>query len=196
MKYINIQGLIRKNNKRKLNYLSECCNYENVHLMFITESHLNSEILDEEVNIPDFTVHRCDRTDRIQGGVAMYVKDTMKAQNITKFSNSVCELLMCYIEELNLNAICVYRPPDTISEEFNPCLSEIRNYLQKVPASQNIILLGDLNFPFLKWSETDDTVVHHIISGSLLDEQAQAQSFIDLTDQYFLNQVITDPTRK
>lgn len=196
MLYMNIEGLITaENNKRKLNYLSECSEEENIQLIILNESHLNPNIIDEEINIPNFTVHRSDRSQRKCGGVAIYLKEPMKAENIIKFTNSTCELLMCYVSELDVHLICVYRPPKTPNEKLNQCLSEIRKYLQKVPPSQNILFIGDLNFPFLKWSETNDTVIHKVVSGATCDDQAQAESLIDLTDQYFLNQVISDPTR-
>ena len=195
---MNIEGLITAgNNKRKISYLREKCKVENFKLLFFTESHLTSDILDEEINVEDFNLYRSDRKNRKCGGVSIMIHKSLQVResSVVKFSNSVCELLMCHIETLNLNAICIYRPPKTTGEKFNQCLCEVQKYLQKVPDTQNNILIGDLNFPFLKWSEANDSVIHSFVSGGLTDEQSQAQSFIDLTDQYFLNQVISKPTR-
>ena len=55
MLYMNIEGLITAgNNKRKISYLREKCKVENFKLLFFTESHLTSDILDEEINVEDF----------------------------------------------------------------------------------------------------------------------------------------------
>ena len=98
---------------------------------------------------------------------------------------------MINIEKLNLHIICLYRPPDTTSELLNPCLSEIQSYLEIVPNTDNIVFLGDMNFPFLKWRNVDGTVIHEMISGSTCDQQSQANALLELTDKHFLNQIKT-----
>ena len=138
---------------------------------------------------------RSDRIERKCGGVAIYIGSPLEAKNVKSFSNSVCELLICYIEKLNLHIISIYRPPKTTSDKLNPCLTEIQSYLENIPESQNILLIGDLNFPFMRWLETNHTVIHHVETGAPKDEQLQAESLIELTDKFFLNQVITEPTR-
>ena len=138
---MNIEGLITKekkrinennahrvnNNKRKLAYLTERCENENILLMILNESHLDKDILDEEINIPNFKVIRSDRIERKCGGVAIYIGSPLEAKNVKSFSNSVCELLICYIEKLNLHIISIYRPPKTTSDKLNPCLTEIQS---------------------------------------------------------------------
>ena len=200
MLYLNIQGLLKgkdENKDRKIKYLSEYCKTENVKLLIITESHLNPDILDEEVEISNFNIHRSDRVGRHCGGVAIYTHENLQVQlsKVRRFSNSHCELLMLNIESLNLHIICVYRPPDSTSDLFNPCLSEIQSYLEQVPINDSVHIIGDINLPFLKWREVDGTVIYQVTSGSTRDEQSQASALLDLTDKHFLNQIITEPTR-
>ena len=52
-----------------------------------------------------------------------------------------------------------------------------------------------MNFPFLKWTEVNETVIHEVISGSTRDEQVQADALLELADRHFLNQIVTEPTR-
>ena len=65
-------------------------------LMFIAlcETYLTNDILDAEVDIPGFSIVRCDRLDRIGGGVCIYVRESLLFEKCLSFSNSVCELLI------------------------------------------------------------------------------------------------------
>lgn len=187
-----------ENNKRKVKYLSEKCQEENIKLLVTTESHLNSDILNEEINIANFEVYRSDRrAPRKCGGVAVFAHQSIKIteSKIKRFSNSTCELLILEAEDLNLHIVTIYRPPDTTSDKFHPCLSEAEQYLKQISSTGNVMLLGDFNFPFLKWKEVEDSVIYNIVSGGTKDEQNQAQALLSLADSFFLSQVITEPTR-
>ena len=198
--YYNIEGLIKaENNKRKIDFLSEKCKDENLKIVICVESHLNPDILDEEIMIEDFNIYRSDRkAPRKCGGVAVFTHRSIQISEskIQRFSNSTCELLMLEAEDLNLHIVSIYRPPDTTSEKFNPCINEIEKYLHKISPSDNILLIGDLNFPFLKWKNIEGSVIHNMISGATRDEQNQAHSLLNLTDAFFLTQVVDEPTRK
>ena len=203
--YMNIQGLLPCKNyskivysRRKLDYLNEYVLKENIKMIFLTETHLNPDIEDDEVQIANFKIFRSDRTKRKCGGVCIYVHNdiNMPKTDIFTFSNSTCETVIIFIEELELHAICSYRPPDSTSEKFKMCLKEINLYLEKVPSSHSIILAGDMNFPFVKWSEIEESVIHLMKSGATKDEQCQFEALTNLTDDYLLQQVISEPTRK
>lgn len=202
--YMNIQGLLPLKNKqkktfsrRKLDYLSDYVLRENVKIIFLTETHLDPDISDEEVQIPNFKIYRSDRKQRKCGGAAIYVHEELNVSNteFPVYSNGTCESVIIYIEEIKLHAVCIYRPPDTTSEKFNPCLTEINRYLVTVPATENIIFAGDLNFPYIDWNEEDDSVIYQKRSGGTKDEQSQFDSLINITDNHLLLQTITEPTR-
>jgi hypothetical protein len=53
----------------------------------------------------------------------------------------------------------------------------------------NILIMGDFNFPFMKWP-------NGTISGCTTDEKKQALSLTDLMNECFLLQYIMKPTRK
>ena len=107
----------------------------------------------------------------------------------------MCELLIIQIETLNLHILCIYRPPDTTSVEFQPCLNKINSYLDSIPTAANTLLIGDLNFPHLKWSEVENTVIHNLLSGSTRDQQKQVNALLELTDSFLMTQLVTEPTR-
>ena len=166
-------------------------------MIVMTESHLTPEVLDDEIKIPNFNVYRSDREERRCGGVLILLHETYLVSNsdIVKFSNSVCEMLMIYIEKLKVHLICVYRPPDTKKEEFTPIIKQIDSYLSKISSAHNVMILGDFNFPFLSWYEAEDSVIYRHKSGANSDEKSQAEMLLNLTDKHLLNQIITKPTR-
>ena len=137
------------------------------------------------------------RQTRKCGGVAILTHESLQVNKskVIKLSNSTCEMQILYIENLNLHIINIYRPPDTTSEKFKECIDEAERYLKNVKMTDNIMLIGDYNFPFLRWREVNDSVIHDVISGGTCDEQAQAQALLNIADKHFLNQVITEPTR-
>ena len=53
----------------------DICESENIQIVVMTESHLDGEIKDEEILIPGFNLYRCDRMDREQGGIIIYVHE-------------------------------------------------------------------------------------------------------------------------
>ena len=163
----------------------------------MTETHLTPDVLDEEITIPNFNVFRTDRINRKCGGVCILIHENLRVEKSKSvhYSNSVCEMLIIHIEQMNLHIICVYRPPDTTKDEFAPCIDKIWSYLCNLPSRDNIMILGDFNFPFLSWIEAEDSVIYHIKSGAKIDEKLRAEKLLNLTNKYFMNQIITQPTR-
>ena len=185
------------NSQRKLQYLNDRVKEENVKILIMTETHLTPDVLDEEIKIPNFNVFRTDRIDRKCGGVLILLQDNLQVETskTVHFSNSVCEMLIIHIEQMNLHIICVYRPPDTTKNEFIPCIEKIDSYLSSLPSTDNIMIAGDFNFPFLSWIEAEESVIYRIKSGAKTDEKQQAEKLLDLMNKYFMNQIITEPTR-
>ena len=163
----------------------------------MTESHLTEEVKDEEVHIPGFNPIRCDRKDREQGGVIMYVNESIEVRENSKFSNGTCELLTLKLPQLNYCIICLYRPPNTSSEKFSEPLKLIDDCIKTCGSEEKVFFVGDMNFLFLKWKTVDDEVTYPVITtGDTTENQNQAKLMIELTDRYFMHQVITEPTRE
>ena len=147
----NMEGLVSKNSKEKVELLKEYVKVDNIILMNLTETHLDNTI-EDVVQIEGYNIFRGDRIDRVRGGTAIYVHDKIEANIKLKMSNGKCEVVAVEMPDIQTLNIVVYRPPDTKSHEFNPILSEIQNILQNLEKPEpTIILSGDLNFPFVKW---------------------------------------------
>ena len=89
--YSNIRGLLVKKDRNKVSQISDISNINNGIGAVITESWLNSEILDAEVQINGFNIFRSDRIGRIRGGVAVYMRKELHCKQILSFSNGVVE---------------------------------------------------------------------------------------------------------
>ena len=48
----------------------------------------------------------------------VYVKDSYTIANESSFSNSVCELVCIYINELNIGIVTIYCPPNSENDKF------------------------------------------------------------------------------
>ena len=53
----------------------------------------------------------------------------------------------------------------------------------------DVMLMGDLNLPIIKWKTGN-------IAGGSRDEQAQARHLLNLTENYFMEQIVQEPTRR
>lgn len=164
----------------------------------ITESHLNDSILDAEIHIPGYTPYRQDRIGRIQGGTIIYVKDEF-ASNVNiiyKHCNTVVECIALHIKPMNCVVVGIYRPPDCKSNEFNYVIDRLSQALDKVSAPiPDIHVMGDFNFPFMKWKYTSNINIPTLVSGNTLDEQNQAKHVLQFAEYHMLSQMICKPTR-
>ena len=89
-------------NRRKIDFLSEACIKQNIKIIIALESHLKGEIKDEEIKIAGFNIHRCDRPDIRQGGIIIYIHESLEvSEPITSFSNNTCELLALKVNDIN-----------------------------------------------------------------------------------------------
>ena len=70
--FMNIAHLISKT-KQKLKFLADLCDANTLFLCFC-ETFLHDGIGDIEIQLPDFSITRCDRLSRVGGGVCIYMK--------------------------------------------------------------------------------------------------------------------------
>ena len=197
MMFLNVEGLFRGKDKwKKVNFLRETALDEEPICIVTVESHLNDNIENKEIAISEYSLYRADRYNRVQGGVALYLRSPLmiEEENIKKFSNSTCELLILKVKELNIHIVSIYRPPKTKVNEFTECLQIIEDYFRNKTLMEKIVILGDLNFPHLKWNSYEDTVIP-TISGGTTEDQIQAEKLLELTDSLFLEQLVVNPTR-
>ena len=126
---------------------------KNAFLITLTESWLGEGVLDSEVYIKDFSISRADRANREGGGVIAYVRDNLTVSHELSFSDSICELLCIYIQELKLGVITVYRPPGSENISFSNIIKKMDKWLLELSSEFNdldILVTGDFNLGFLK----------------------------------------------
>ena len=128
----------------------------------------------------------------------MYVRKDLVVKSIMQESNSFCDSLVLHLPQLNLVLINVYRPPSCPETLFSENLETIRNYLNtmenKNQCAQSYLLVGDFNFPFLKVGR-DSTTLKANIGNKSSSEKKQAQSLLDFTNEFFMEQYVRKPTR-
>ena len=120
----NMEGLVSKNSKEKVEILKEYVKENNIILMNLTETWLD-ETIEEVVEIDGYKILRGDRKNRERGGTAIYVHDKIETNEKLNISNGKCEVVAVEMPDIQTINIVVYRPPDTKSHEFNPILSEM-----------------------------------------------------------------------
>ena len=94
MLFLNVQGLLKgKVKRKKMDFVKEIAETEKPLYIVMTESHLDSNIDDSEIAIPNYSVYRSDRKTRVQGGVIVYVRNPypVDENSIVRFSNDQCD---------------------------------------------------------------------------------------------------------
>ena len=75
----------------KIDFLSDFINICDSSIICLTQSHLRSEIGDGEINLQDYTTHRCDREWLKGGDTIIYTKNYIKASKCLEWKNNQCE---------------------------------------------------------------------------------------------------------
>ena len=188
----NIQGLTSARSKHKLGMLSEKAEDENIAIATLTESHLNSNILEVEILMKGYEAFRTDRAEGTRkGGVLTYVRNDVNPGTAVMKSESVgnIEYQMLKIPRLNMIYIAVYRPPTAELHHFEQVVQSIRQSIENEQGVMpNIVLTGDLNLPIIQWEDLT-------VKGGTCLQQAQAKLLIELFDDFFLEQSVCCPTR-
>ena len=120
----------------------------------LTESWLSDEILNAEINIPNFDIFRGDRCDRFRGGSAAYFRQNLNCRKESSFSNSTVDILTIKCKKLDTIYMVVYRPPDTCDSEWSEAINYINDTIDTIQANggyNNIVISGDFNFSNLTW---------------------------------------------
>ena len=123
----------------------------NFKFLAITETHLNSEIKDAEIAMPNYNVFREDRCSGAKGGgSAMYVDNSLPSVKLDWFDGSESIALKISLDQTCLYVVCLYRSPSLKTEEEN---EKLLSQISKIPTEgeNNVIVMGDLNLPDVDW---------------------------------------------
>ncbi len=149
-------------------------------VLALTETHLNSNINDNELSIDGYSIKRKDRHNREGGGCAIYYKESLDTEEIEKYNTEGLEMIWLEIKLCSQRLLigCVYRPPDvsTFYEKFQVVLENIW------ATRKNILITGDFN------------------SDMLLRNQSEVEKYLgkklkNILGNFGLKNVIKSPTR-
>jgi len=154
--YTNANGLFNKIDELKC-ILSV---YKSIHVICITETHFNSDILDAEIFIEGFSMFRKDRDFKIDnstsnisggGGSIIYIKNSCNASLVSSFLKAPDSLAINVNTSGGLISICcIYRSTSLNLEQNNMLLSCIKNISSEKNVFETIII-GDFNLPNVSW---------------------------------------------
>ena len=195
----NTRGLITPNSKEKVGSLEICTTSEKILMINVTETWFNNDITDEEANIKGYKIFRGDRNEIKQGGTAIYLNDKVEAEKLGEISFNKCEMVAIKIPEIQTINIVVYRPPGTKFNEFNVILKKLQEMFKELEKPEpTIILSGDFNFPFVKWSRLENnscTWDYSAKSNATKDEKKQFEKLINICYNQCMIQIIEENTR-
>ena len=150
------------------------------HIIGITESWANTDITDAELGLTGYVMFRRDRIGKRGGGVILYVKESIQADEIklereADYDESVWYKIVSGNSKLTIEL--VYRTPN-INEEDN---TKIQNAIKQVKKGECIIM-GDFNHGHIQWKSLEST-------------GGEDQQFLFLIQDSFLIQHVLEPTK-
>lgn len=194
--HLNIQSL-----KPKIDILAvEAQPYD---VLIFTETWLSNNVTDTDLYIPNFSKpFRCDRIDRIGGGVAIYVRDSLHAIERKDLQVQGVEALWTEIHICQRKLIVggIYRPPNSNNTQWLKL-----EYLLDQALNQhvdNILVAGDFNINVLANPSNKMTrLIHSLNCEQLINSPTHytesSNSLLDLMfikkSHHVLTSFVADP---
>ena len=153
-------------------------------IVAITESWANSSVMDAELALDGFRMFRKDRerdVEQMGGGVLLYIRNNIVVSELNEYRDGKCEAVWVRANGAKGMGICIsvcYRSPSAGDEENEALLSAIRSVAER---KRSLLLVGDFNYPRINWDELD-------VSG-------EGEAFLDIVQDNFLCQHVTQATR-
>ncbi len=132
--------------RNKITFIHSYLSSKLLDVVCFTETWLGSEDYDNEILPENYCTYRRDRGTR-GGGVLIGVSKSIPSRLYLRGDNT--ELIAVeMLTNPSLILCCVYAPPNS---SIDYCTS-ITNSLGSLPASKNVIILGDFNCPDINWN--------------------------------------------
>ena len=129
--------------RHKMDDVRHILTHENIDILGVTETWLDSGISDGEVHVDGYGMHRLDRGGRRGGGVCIYYRNNLPVKPRPDLSNPDVEaawLEICSKDRVVFG--CLYRPPQARADLWE----DIDDMLSASTTMQNdVILCGDFN---------------------------------------------------
>ncbi len=140
--HINICSL-----RNKLVEISDVLVTNNIHVLAVTETHLDQTFTDDVLNINGYNIYRKDKN-KYGGGVAIYIQSHIPVKIRQDLMPVDVEALWLQVQLPFVKSLfvgCCYRPPCA-----NSYLSELWDMIDHVCDTGNeIYLMGDLNINWM-----------------------------------------------
>ena len=156
----------------------------------LTETWLKSYISDAQMELPGYSVTRCDRDKRIGGGVLLYSQENIPVTDSSHYDDGICQVLFCKFETTKTCVGIVYRPPKTQAGSFSDALQFLSSQIENIADdSYQLMITGDFNMAEIDWHTS------LVRPGSPSDVVECSKLLFAFMSSHLLNQYITIPTR-
>jgi exonuclease III len=189
--FLNARSIKKLNSKEhKLREFKELLTIADPYILGVSETWLNKKIEDNDiVNKDEYSIHRKDRVQRKGGGVLVLVKPTIKSERRDDLETSNLdhnEIIVVQIEPSPGNKIAVITAYRSQSDPHSQFLSNLENTLTNCTRANftKILLLGDFNYPKIKWNPHLDTKL-----------PPNEREFIQVMSSFGLTQINKNPSR-
>ena len=148
MAHLNVRSL---KNIAHLLEVKELVKFNNIDILTISETWLNSTVTNSEIAIENYKIYRLDRLHKKGGGVCAHIKKNLKAtvlEQLSQISESNFHQLWIKIQSKKNKSIviCVtYRPPDCALNCFEDYFKPNHIQALTISISQPIFILGYLS---------------------------------------------------
>ena len=162
----------------------------NFHIIGFTETWLKPHIFDNEILNSEFQIFRCDRLNRIGGGVLFAVHSSIPSENILVPGTDSFEFkcIRVYVNSCFIYLTLSYIPPHSDLSVYMQHASLINSATSMANNADSIIVLGDFNLPCASWKPFDDYIVP-ICNRSCFNE------FFEKMSELGLNQINLIPNK-
>ena len=134
-----------------------------MHIVFISETKIDSSYPNEQLNIEGYTIYRNDRK-KGGGGIMVYVANVVQCKRLKldkKYSTIESIALEIKIANRSMTVLGIYRPPRNLNSSYAIKLENELSSICNWAAFQNkiVIVLGDLNLDRMKPSTKEGKVL-------------------------------------
>ena len=157
------------------------CERNGADIITLSETWLNKDIDDSEIELPGYSIIRRDRSERTGGGVIIYIREGLVFSERNDLHNNN-EAIWIQVNQTRCKPLiigCIYRPPnqqvDKFLEDFNNSLAGIESHFDK-------IILGDFNIDYSSKKKRNAN-------------QSDRRKLKGIADLHDIKQIIDFPTR-
>ena len=168
--------------RNKFNELKSIIAVHNYDIVAVTETWFNFQLRDlvGEFDIAGYKLFSKERSDKIGGGVALYIKNVIKNVSIVNINlpieiDGIC--IKIRFRELNYIVSCIYRPPNSAL----PVDVKLYESLGTLIQSNQGVILGDFNCPNVDYIQ--------------MKGNGEGERLLNFLEDNFLKQKVKNPTR-